>query len=149
MTLNQQTKFQSPVKPKQTQERILPQIMIVDDDPELLEELKEGLLFNYEVETLSNSADAFDMACALNPDLIILDIKMSPKTGFQLANEFRTSMETKFIPIIAITGFFVEKEHTLMMKLFGVKRIIIKPFNLNQLLDQIEVALKESNPRWT
>ena len=132
----------------ENKERSLPQLMVIDDDPDLLEELKEVLSVSYDVETSSDSARAFDMASELNPDLIILDIKMSPKTGFQLANEFRNSARTKRIPIIAITGFFIEKEHTLMMKLFGIKHIIIKPFYPNQIFEGIESVLNETKPRW-
>jgi len=148
MTLHPQTQFQLQVEPKKNKKRIFPQIMIVDDDIEFLEELKDFLSFNYEVKAVSDSAQAFDMVYELKPDLIIMDIKMSPKTGFQLANEFRNFEGTKHIPIIAITGVFIEKEHSLMMKLIGMKHILIKPFNLGKLLDVIEGILKETKPRW-
>jgi DNA-binding response OmpR family regulator len=143
MALDQLTETQLPVKPKQMIKKWMPQIIIVDDDFELLEELKDGLSSNYYVETLSNSNKAFDIVYKLKPDLIILDIKMSPKTGFQLANEFTNFERTKFIPIIFITGFYVEKEHPLM-KLLGMKHIMIKPFGLNQLIEKIENVLIES-----
>jgi DNA-binding response OmpR family regulator len=148
MALEQQIQAELPLKQRKIQYRFLPQIMIIDDDHELLEELKDSLSFDYEVETLFNSANAFEIACELKPDLIIMDMKMFPKTGFQLAYEFKNSLETKFIPIIAITGVFIEKEHTLMMKLSGMKRILIKPFILSNLLAEIEAALKESKSYW-
>jgi DNA-binding response OmpR family regulator len=149
MTSQQQVQLKNQPQSDEPKKTIMPRIMIIDDDPELLDELKEALSFqNYEVEAISNSAQAFDKAYELKPDLIILDIKMSPKTGFQLANEFRNSLETKYIPIIAITGFFVEKEHLLMMKVFGMKHVILKPFNLPELIEKVETALKESKPHW-
>ena len=122
--------------------------MIIDDDPELLEELKGLLSFNYEVETLFNSANAFEIACELRPALIIMDMKISPKTGFQLVNEFRNSLETKFIPIVAITGFYMDEKDALMMEFYGVKRILLKPFSSKQLFEEIELVLKKSKPRW-
>ena len=42
----------------------------------------------------------------------------------------------------------MEKEHTLMMKLSGIKRIIIKPFDSDQLIEEIDSVLKEFKPRW-
>jgi len=150
MALDQQTKIQLSTKQNKIKYQSLRQIMIVDDDHELLEELKDFLSFDYEVETLFNSADAFDMACELRPDLIILDLKMSPKTGLQVAKELGNSVATDSIPIIAITGFDVKKEHALMMELFGIKRVITKPFSLHVLLEEVRAALKESrsHPHW-
>ena len=116
--------FQTDVQLKQEQKKreIMPRIMVVDDDLELLEEMKDVLLFHkYEVELVANSGVAFDQACKITPDLIILDMKMKPKSGFQLADEFHSFSLTKGIPIIACTGFYTEKEHLLMMKMFGMK----------------------------
>ncbi|MBF0490216.1 MAG: response regulator [Candidatus Omnitrophica bacterium] len=77
-------------KPVMETQVMIPRIMVVDDDLELLEEIKEVLSFNnYEVEVLSNSALAFEKACELKPDLIITDLKMKPKSGFQLADNLR------------------------------------------------------------
>jgi len=147
MAIGVQTQLELPVKKKQILYKLLPHIMIIDDDPEILEELREYLSSDYEVETLFDSANAFEVACELSPDLIILDLKMFPKSGFQLAYEFKNSVKTKFIPIIAITGFFTEKEHELMVKLSGVKRFLLKPFNLDQFEKEIKSVLKEFNPR--
>jgi len=149
MAMDQLAQIQSPVQQKRVQYRFFSQIMVIDDDPELLEELENFLSFNYDVETLLDSTQAFDRVCDLMPDLIIMDMKMFPKTGFQLAYEFRNHEPTKTIPIIAITGVFIEEEHALMMKLSGMKRIFIKPFNLNQLLSEIEKTIEESRPHLT
>jgi len=148
MVLDQQTQIQLPIKQKKIKYKSLPQIMIIDDDPELLEELRGLLSFKYEVETLFNSTNAFEKARELRPALIIMDMKMSPKTGFQLVNEFRNSLETKFIPIVAITGFYMGEKDALMMEFYGVKRILLKPFSSKQLFEEIELVLKNSKLRW-
>ncbi|MBI3601438.1 MAG: response regulator transcription factor [Candidatus Omnitrophica bacterium] len=128
-----------------TNKEVMPRIMVVDDDVELLEELKELLsASNYEVEVMPNSALAFEVACELKPDLVLLDLKMKPKSGFQLADELHNSFKTKAIPIIAITGFFTEKEHVLMMKMCGIKHALLKPFNPPDLIAKIESVLEES-----
>ncbi len=119
--------------------------MLVDDDLESLLEMKDVLLFNeYDVEIVLNSAVAFERACEIMPDLIITDLQMKPKSGFQLADELQNSFKTKAIPIIAITGFFTEKEHVLMMKMFGMRLTILKPVNPVDIVTKIEVVLKES-----
>ena len=119
-----------------------PRILIVDDNMEFLEELQEILAQSgYDAQTLMDSDRALSVAYGQRPELIILDLKMSPKTGFQVAVDLRNSFYMKDVPIIAMTGFFTEKEHVLMMKLCGIKSFILKPFNPRNLVNKIEFAL--------
>ena len=145
MTLTSQIQSREQMQEQERKRETMPRIMIVDDDVELLEELKEVLSFNnYEVEAIPNSALAFEVACELKPDLILLDLKMKPKSGFQLADELHNSFKTKSIPIISITGYFTEKEHVLMMNMCGIKNVVLKPFNPDELVAKIESVLKEA-----
>ncbi len=119
-----------------------PRIMIVDDNIEFLEELQEMLFQSgYETEVVCDSDRAFTVAHVIKPHLILIDLKMTPKSGFQVADELRHSAQMKDIPIIAMTGFFTEKEHVLMMKLCGIKAFILKPFKPVNLIAKIEFAL--------
>jgi len=125
-----------------TTTRSKPLIMIVDDNVELLEELENLLkLGGYDVIALSDGTKAFDFALKNKPDLILLDLKMSPKGGFQIADEVRNSNSLKNIPVIAMTGFFTEKQHFLMMRLCGIRTSILKPFRPLNLITKIEFAL--------
>jgi len=122
--------------------RTKPLILIVDDNVELLEELENLLkLGGYEVMAISDGTQVFETALKNKPDLILLDLKMSPKSGFQIADEARNSVLLKDIPLIAMTGFFTEKQHFLMMKLCGIKTSILKPFRPLNLITKIEFAL--------
>ena len=122
-----------------------PRIMIVDDNEELLEELENLLtLGGYDVVAISDGTKVFDVALKNKPDLILLDLKMSPKSGFQIADEARNSLVLKRTPVIAMTGFFTEKQHFLMMKLCGIRTSILKPFRPLNLITKIEFALGNS-----
>ena len=117
-------------------------ILIVDDNVELLEELENLLtLGGYDVIAISDGTKVFDTALKNKPDLILLDLKMSPKSGFQIADEARNSLLLKDVPVIAMTGFFTEKQHFLMMKLCGIRTSILKPFRPLNLITKIEFAL--------
>ena len=119
-----------------------PKIMVVDDNIEYLEEIEEVLFHGgYEVETVPDSGRALALAHEHKPRLILMDLKMSPKNGFQVADELRHSLLMKDVPIIAMTGFFTEKEHILMMKLCGIKSFLLKPVNPINLIAKIEFAL--------
>ena len=123
-------------------ERTNPLVMIVDDNTELLEELEDLLkLGGYDVIAISDCTKALDTALGSKPDLILLDLKMSPKSGFQIADEIRNSIALKDVPVVAMTGFFTEKQHSLMMKLCGIRTHILKPFRPLNLFTKIEFAL--------
>jgi DNA-binding response OmpR family regulator len=132
------------------QQRYMPQptktfkgrVLLIDDNQEFLEELKDMLLdYGYRVETVTDSERALAVAYELKPQVIITDLKMSPKSGFQIADEIKHSLQLKDIPVVAMTGFFTEREHVLMMKLCGIKTFILKPFSPQAILEKIEYAL--------
>ena len=119
-----------------------PRILIVDDNLELLEELDTMLtLGGYDVLALNDGTQVFDIALKNKPDLILLDLKMGPKTGFQIADEIRHSLLLKETPILAMTGFYTEKQHSLLMKICGIKTCVLKPFRPINLITKIEYAL--------
>jgi DNA-binding response OmpR family regulator len=120
-------------------------VMVVDDDKEFLDEINEMLnLSGYETILLSDSRYAFMEVCKVKPDVILLDLKMDGVNGFELADELRSSPETKFIPVIGITGFYTEKEHQLLMRVCGIKQCLIKPFNPLDVIAAIERGARDN-----
>ncbi|MEW6102179.1 MAG: response regulator [Candidatus Omnitrophota bacterium] len=118
-------------------------VMIVDDDKEFLEELKETLaLSGYEVVEASDSNEAAGIATKTKPDIVVMDLKMPNKSGFQLADEFKHSDQLHNIPLIAMSAFFKEELFPLM-KSCGILKCIKKPFNPLDIIAQIENVLKE------
>ncbi len=111
----------------------------MDDDRECLEELRDILIsVGYDVETINDSLLVLETANRTSPDCILLDLKMPKKSGFRVADELRY---LKRIPIIAITAFFTESEHSLLMKICGIKKCLKKPLNPAELIEQIEMAI--------
>src|SRR5438552_6468174 len=102
-----ETIFESQQQQQDTITKTRPLIMVVDDNVELLEELENLLkLGGYEVIAISDGTKVLEAALKNKPDLILLDLKMSPKSGFQIADEARNSALLKDTPVIAMTGFF-------------------------------------------
>ena len=117
-------------------------VLIIEDNNDIRENIVEILeLAAYTVFAAENGKIGVELALKNKPDIILLDLKMSPKTGFQIADEFKNSHVFKDVPIIAMTGFFTEKQHFLMMKLCGIKTSILKPFRPVNLITKIEFAL--------
>ncbi len=118
-------------------------VLIVDDDKEFLEELKETLsATGYEVTGVSESVSALKVARTVKPDIILLDLRMRSMSGFEIADGLKRLQETAAIPVIAMTGFYTMKEHSWLMNFCGIKKCLKKPFNPLDVIAEIESALK-------
>ncbi len=118
-------------------------ILIVDDDKEFLEELREMLaVTGYEVASVGDSVAAVKAARVVKPDIILLDLRMKAMSGFEVADRLKGFAETSVIPVIAMTGFYTLKEHAWLMNFCGIKRCIRKPFNPLDVIAEIENVLK-------
>ncbi len=66
-------------------------VLIIDDDRTLLNELKTMLQLNgYDAEVLDDTSRAVRVAEEIQPEVILLDLKMSGKSGFQIADDLKT-----------------------------------------------------------
>jgi CheY-like chemotaxis protein len=118
-------------------------ILVVDDDKEFLEELREMLaVTGYEVTSVGDSIAAVKAARVVKPDVILLDLRMKAMSGFEVADRLKGFPETAVIPIIAMTGFYTLKEHAWLMNFCGIRRCIRKPFNPLDVIAEIENVLK-------
>ena len=117
-------------------------ILIVDDDEIFLKEIQEALSAGgYDVNAFSDGESALRQSCKIKPDLIVLDLKMPEKSGFQLADEFRRMPDTTVTPIIAMTGYYTEEEYQLLIRICGLENLLTKPFDPCDLISKIETVL--------
>jgi CheY-like chemotaxis protein len=119
-------------------------IMIIDDNKEFLEELKEILyLSGYDTLPISNSAIVLSVAIGFKPDIILLDLKMENMNGFDVAEQLKQYPPTKDIPIIAMSGYFPIESKPGILDLSDMRLCIQKPFSVTELITKIEEMLKE------
>ena len=124
-------------------------ILIVDDDPDMIEIAASTLVVNgYDVFSASDGDEAYESAKSEKPDLILLDVMMTtPEDGFVAAQLLHKDEETKNIPIILltsvsqVTGYKFDPEKN--PAYLPVKDFIEKPFKADDLLGRIKKALNE------
>ena len=116
---------------------ILPLIMVVEDNNDIALYLKFLLEDNYNVIIAKNGQDGLDKAEESIPDLIITDVMMPIKDGFQLACEIKQNVLLNHIPIIMLTAKSSD-EHCIEGLRCGVEAYIRKPFQAEELLTRIE-----------
>ena len=120
-------------------------ILIIDDDVELTELLKEFLIsHNYNITVFNNPTKAVDAlfdSHPINPDLIILDIMMPEMDGFQVLRQIR---ESSNIPIVMLSAKGEVADRIVGLEL-GADDYLPKPFEPQELLARIQSILRRIN----
>ena len=116
-------------------------ILIVDDYPDALDIWGIYLrAFGYRVTAAGDGLTAISRAEQLQPDLIVLDLELPGISGFEAARRLRRNPITHDIPLIAATGYSHQRQLSLAREA-GFDRILVKPFEPESLLGEIEQLL--------
>jgi|TARA_B110000483_G_C18066635_1_gene492413 two-component system sensor kinase len=122
-----------------------PKILIIEDTKSVRESLRDLLNFEGGVQVIvsANGQEGIDKAKEHLPNLILCDIMMPIKDGYQVFNELRHDIDLKHTPFIFLTA--QTGIDTIKQKIeLGVDDdIVTKPFNSDLLLSSIAKALKK------
>jgi len=127
-----------------------PTIMVVDDDPDILDALTTILGTQpYTMETARDGVECVDKVRAEIPDLIVLDLLMPKKDGFAVVRELRENPRYASIPILILTSVRedasrrrYELETGLAM---DVQDYVEKPVSPQDLLDRVKNLLERGH----
>jgi chemosensory pili system protein ChpA (sensor histidine kinase/response regulator) len=118
-----------------------PLIMVVDDSITMRRVAERTLVRNgFRVSTAKDGMDALGKLQTEFPAVVLLDIEMPRIDGFELATYMRNSDKLKSVPIIMITSRSGEK-HRARAEQIGVERYMIKPYQEDQLIQNIHELL--------
>jgi diguanylate cyclase (GGDEF)-like protein len=118
-----------------------PRILIAEDEANLREILRFQLVSaEYEVIEAVDGTDAIEKARATIPDVILCDVMMPNRDGFEVVNELRRSFLTRHIPIIILTAK-AELEDRLHGLDVGANDYIVKPWEYRELRLRVRNAL--------
>ncbi len=117
-------------------------ILVIDDDIVLRTTIRGFLeLQGYNVIIAENGEDGLEIARRFLPDLIISDVNMPGKDGYQLKEELSSDEITALIPFIFLTSLSEREDFRKGMEL-GADDYLTKPFQTKELKSAIEVRLK-------
>ncbi|MDX9909019.1 MAG: response regulator, partial [Mariniphaga sp.] len=116
---------------------VQPLILIVEDNRDIALYLKSLLTERYKVITARNGEEGLDAAEKSIPDLVITDLMMPVKDGYQLACEMKQNRLLNHIPVIMLTAKTSDEDRIKGLRC-GVEAYIRKPFQPEELLISIE-----------
>jgi len=128
---------------KRQRECVVPKILIVDDDPDIVEAARLVLeREGYEVDSAPNRAEGMTKIEEVSPDLLILDVMMEePDDGLRMAREIRRAGHT--LPIIMLTsvnaamGLNIDKDEEMV----PVEEFQPKPVDPQTLIAKVKKLL--------
>lgn len=122
-------------------------ILVVDDDEIVQQVLKHSLeAAGFEVVICDNGKRAFSVAEESKPDLILLDVNLPGKKGLNCCKELKADPRLQHIPIIVISGEYVEEKYKARGLNFGADDYLTKPFDRQELLARVRALLKSRLP---
>ncbi len=118
-------------------------VLIIDDSPTELHVFKSILeKHDINVSVATSGEDGIEKAISSKPDLILMDVVMPGKNGFQATRDLSRNPQTAEIPVIIITTKDQETDKIWGMRQ-GAKDYIVKPANEQDLITSIHRVLEE------
>jgi CheY-like chemotaxis protein len=115
-------------------------VLVVDDDPQLRELLQDVLADEgYVVQSANHGAAALDVLGTWHPDVILLDLMMPVMDGMSFRAEQRRRELALEVPIVVLSA---AREARLTAMALGATATLAKPFDLAELLDTVERAVR-------
>ncbi len=119
-----------------------PKILLVDDEPDILETVQYALeREGYEVTTATTGIEALGAVRVSEPDLVLLDVMLPGENGYRVARMIRDDQEKgvyqRHFPIVLVTArdLSLDPDREKMFKEFSrADMMVYKPFDLDDLL---------------
>jgi two-component system phosphate regulon response regulator PhoB len=124
----------------------MPTILVVEDEPAILELLRVNLVdAGYDVESAADAESAQAALDAALPDLLLLDWMLPGQSGLALAKQLRGRARTRELPIIMVTARSEESDKIAGLEAW-VDDYVTKPFSPRELKARIKAVLRRRAP---
>jgi DNA-binding response OmpR family regulator len=118
-------------------------VLIVEDDDAIATPLAKGLeREGLEVDRVETGTDALDRSASASFDVVLLDLGLPDRDGFDVCRELRARSD---VPIIVVTARSEEVDRVVGLEL-GAADYIVKPFGLRELVARIRAVVRRRTP---
>ena len=108
-------------------------VMVIEDDPDMLEQIKSELSVYFHVESFMNGKTGYENIRKIKPALLISDIQLPEMSGYEIVSNMKADPETQNIPVIMLTAFD-DTSHILKAYKNFVDDYMVKPCNFKLLI---------------
>ncbi|MCC5974633.1 MAG: response regulator [Rubellimicrobium sp.] len=116
-------------------------VLLIEDEPNIIEALSFILTRDgWTVHTHADGQTASDRIRSLPPDLVILDVMLPGRSGFDILRDLRADAATAAIPVLMLTARGQPKDRDLAMAL-GASHFMTKPFSNADMLEQVRLLM--------
>ena len=113
-------------------------ILIVDDEPAIRMTVEEMLKpLGCKIIHAGNGDEAIEIVNRNDVDLVILDIPLPGRHGFQVCSAIRKAEQERHIPILMITAVYTQMKFYYQAKDSGADAYMIKPFRMDNLISKV------------
>lgn len=120
-------------------------VLVVDDDPEILELATMALSEHLPTIILEESSDGYDALLKIGsfkPHAIVLDLMMPRVDGAEVCRRLRANQDTRNIFIVAVSGLAADNELVRRVKRIGVDAFFTKPLDFADVAKQLSKLMK-------
>jgi DNA-binding response OmpR family regulator len=119
-------------------------VLIADDEPNIVISL-EFLMgqAGYETRVATNGQEALDLAASFRPDLVLLDIMLPAKSGYEVCQRLKSEPATRAIKVIIVSAKGRDVEVAKALEL-GADAFIAKPFSTRALVAKVQEMLGDA-----
>jgi len=141
-------RFSAPAPPGILPGDVAERILVVDDEPDLLELVRVNLdQAGLRVETAESGREALELLHRAPPDLLILDLMLPDVSGTEICRRVRSDPDLSQLPIIMLTAKAEEVDRVVGLEL-GADDYVTKPFSPRELLLRVRAVLRRKQPQW-
>lgn len=126
----------------------MPKILIVEDDPILLKTLREFLSAEkFEVLCAADGEEGVRAAKSEKPDLILLDIILPKKDGYEVIKEIKSDPQVQNVPIILLTNLGGIHDVEKALKLGATTYLIKSDYKLEEVVKKVKETLENKSKK--
>lgn len=118
-------------------------VLVIEDEPNITEAISFILSRDgWTVHTHSDGQTANERIKATPPDLIILDVMLPGKSGFDILRDLRAEDDTSDLPVLMLTARGQTRDRELAERL-GVTQFMTKPFSNAEVLESVRALARD------
>lgn len=112
-------------------------VLVIEDEPNITAAISYILSRDgWQVDTHDRGGDALDRIRSIAPDLLILDVMLPGRTGFEILQALRADPRTVDLPVLMLTARGQTRDRDLADR-YGASRFISKPFSNTDVLSSV------------